>query len=404
MPSGRPPVANQSAIEWTDATWNFLKGCTPVSAGCLNCYAAAVAHQKQSHPNPKVSRQFSGLTVLKPAARGERAVFNGRINVVEHLLDVPLRWREPRRIFVNSLSDLFHEDVPTEIIDRAFAVMALCPQHTFQILTKRPARMAEYLADPKRPVHVGLAAFGLCLDNPGRRWGKGIELTGEGDEVRRLKVWPLPNVWIGTSVEDQAAADKRIPLLLGAPAAVRFLSCEPLLGEVDLEALDCWPRYDHRPSYAFYRVAFGGGDKPIKLRDGIDWVIAGGESGPHARPMHPDWARSLRDQCLAAGVPFHFKQWGEHIAESLTDLDVSHGNCLTRDGRRFSYSASLGPPPGGGRWVLWPSSACWVRVDDPPTGAVMVRRVGKKAAGRELDGRTWDESPPTAAEALASHA
>jgi protein gp37 len=268
-------------------------------------------------------------------------------------LDQPRRWAKPRRIFVNSMSDLFHKDVPDEYIAQVWQVMATTPRHTYQILTKRPARMRSWLNRCARwdgyITHNGepvssYGGSGLIVgypDAPVRR--PGWDTGPRGGKLRYKPEpvswgWPLPNVWLGVSVESQQWADIRIPALLDTPAAVRFLSCEPLLGPVNL-------RTDLMVGMAC--------DPP----DGIGWVIAGGESGPGARPMHPDWARSLRDQCQAADVPFLFKQWGEW-------RPLAGNEC-----------AQIGDE--------WPAG----------TRAGMCRRIGKKAAGRELDGRTWDEYP-----------
>jgi len=260
-------MADKSAIEWTDATWNPVRGCTRVSPGCGGpgkaggCYAERIAARFSGPGQP-----FEGFAERK----GGEARWTGKVALIEDMLAVPLRWSKPRRIFVNSMSDLFHEHLPDGAIDQVFAMMALCPQHTFQVLTKRPERMRDYLSD-QDPM-------------------------------------PLPNVWLGVSAEDQARADERIPLLLETPAAVRFVSCEPLLGPIDLINLDHTgaQRKDQAHGIsALWRAA-----AEIGLRTMLDWVICGGESGPVARPMHPDWARSLRDQCQAAGVPFFFKQWG----------------------------------------------------------------------------------------------
>lgn len=351
-----------SSIEWTNETWNPLAGCTPVSAGCKNCYAAKEAVRLAGNPNEKIATKYAGTAEMRGAGARRRAVFTGRVNLDKAALVKPLRWKEPRRVFVNSMSDLFHESVPFDFIDQVFATMALARQHTFQVLTKRPERMAEYLADPRGPVHVGLAAFGLVLDNPGKGWGEGVMLTGEGDEAGRLKVWPLPHVWLGTSVEDQKAADERIPHLLRAPAAVRFLSCEPLLGPVDLTAIERWR--DEPLSALEEQVGW-------VERPRIDWVIAGGESGPAARPMHPDWARSLRDQCSVAGVPFFFKQWG-----AWGEVDFDEDNPATAP---------------AGQWLNLAGGQGF-----HGEALVRVQRRGKRAAGRELDGRTWDEFPQVA--------
>lgn len=225
-------------------------------------------------------------------------------------MDHPLRWRcWPRRIFVNRMSDLFHQDVPNEFIDKVFAVMALAPWHTFQVLTKRPERMRDYLSD--RFVTDGIEEQMIAL------------LARHPDLEPRQKIYPLPNVWLGVSVEDQDSADARIPLLLRTPAAVRWISAEPLLGPVDLMQLD-----DHSRGgltiygwNCLYR-------NPTFGRPGIDWVVVGGESGPNARPMHPDWVRSLRDQCADSGVPFLFKQWGEWGADGKKRSKKKNGRML----------------------------------------------------------------------------
>jgi len=263
---------DRTKIEWTDATWNPIRGCSPVSEGCRNCYAARVAHRFSGPGKP-----YEGLADW----RGGRAVFNGTIRIVESALDQPPRWKRPRRIFVNSMSDLFHENVPLKVVGRVFSTMISAHRHTFQVLTKRPDRMLEFML----------------------RW------TAESE---RKGLRPADNVWLGVSVEDQKAADERIPLLLQCPAAVRFLSCEPLLGPVDLK-LD----------FATVRDLATNNPNPAS----VEWVIAGGESGPGARPMHPDWARSLRDQCAAAGVPFFFKQWGDKPPEEAF-TSVPHVNAL----------------------------------------------------------------------------
>lgn len=324
-------------IEWTDETWNPVTGCTKVSEGCDHCYAETIAHRftgTKAYPN--------GFDVT---LRPER-------------LDQPLRWKRPRKVFVNSMSDLFHKDVPDDYIARVFAIMALAPQHTFQILTKRPGRACSLL---------GSWDFRIMVYD---------HIVAIAGGVEHDEVWPLPNVWLGTSVESQKWADVRIPLLLDTPAAVRFLSCEPLLGPVELSPW-LWEGVQ-------YPVDYGTGIEydraPAHL---LDWVICGGESGPGARPMHPDWARSLRDQCQATTVPFHFKQWGEWAPAGYSDgthlLQVT-GQAVTRE------SGTVTNPYGHGSGVQ-------DLVDRGHAGWVRIRRVGKRAAGRELDGRTWDEYP-----------
>jgi protein gp37 len=225
-------MADSSPIEWTEATWNPVAGCSIISPGCRNCYAMRLSARLQAMGVEK----YAGLT----RKSGGRHKWNGKVRLDHEALEIPKRWKQGRLIFVNSMSDLFHDAVPEEFIHDVFAVMGATPQHTFQLLTKRPDRA-------------------LRLD-------------------KRL-AWHA-NIWFGSSVENQDYV-KRIDSLRRTGAAVKFLSLEPLLGP--LEQLNL---------------------------DGIHWVIAGGESGPGARPMNPEWVRSIRDQCQSAGVAFHFKQWG----------------------------------------------------------------------------------------------
>lgn len=326
-------MGGQTGIEWTDATWNPVAGCTAVSPGCRNCYAARQALRLQA--NPQTQAKYAGTA--RKTADG-RPVFTGRVNLAEHVLDQPLSWQRPRRIFVNSMSDLFHPEVPDEWVDRIWAVMALSPRHTFQVLTKRPERMAAYLRNP---------------DLQDRLNGAAVADTDREDMPSTE--WPLPNVWLGTSVEDQERAEERVPYLLRCPAAIRFLSCEPLLGPVELDY--DWlapPNPDPLPLNGQFRLP------------GVQWVIAGGESGPRARPMDPDWARALRDQCRGARVFFFFKQWGAWVSELHPAADVA---------TQETSAAFTEPGPDG------------------DYAGLLVCRVGKKAAGRELDGRIWEETP-----------
>lgn len=251
-------MGDKTKIEWTDASWNPLVGCSRVSPGCDACYAIGVVHRG-------MSPQHRGLTVHP---EGERVDWTGEVREVPHLLDQPLRWKRPRRIFVNSLSDLFHPDVSFDFIVKVFDVMVRCPQHTFQILTKRPQRMASVMTD--RPATPDEVDAGCELGIFPGVW----DLVNGGT--------PAPNIWLGTSIESARYAF-RADHLRATEAAVRFVSAEPLLDDL-APALDL---------------------------DGIDWLIVGGESGPGARPMNPAWARALRDRCIASGVPFLFKQWGK---------------------------------------------------------------------------------------------
>ncbi len=214
-------MGQNSSIEWTESTWNPVTGCSKVSAGCKNCYAERLALRLQAMGNIRYRNGF-------------------QVTLHEDLVELPTRWRDPRVIFVNSMSDLFHEDIPSEFIQRVFATMRNCPQHTFQVLTKRSERLREL--------------------------SRGLD-------------WPN-NVWMGVSIEDEQVLN-RVHDLLAVPAAIRFLSCEPLIGPLD--------------------------DLPL---EGIHWVIVGGESGPGARPMQIEWIRSIFRQCRKSRVPFFFKQWG----------------------------------------------------------------------------------------------
>ncbi|MGS4947411.1 DUF5131 family protein [Meridianimarinicoccus sp. RP-17] len=315
-------MSDDSHIEWTDATWNPITGCTMVSAGCTNCYAMGLAATRLRHHPSR-----AGLT----RETGGRHVWTGKVRLNEQWLDQPLRWTKPRMIFVCAHGDLFHEAVPDEWIDRVFAVMSLCPRHTFQVLTKRPERMRAWRTE-NRITHI-MAAAEAEIDRLG--WDSWPAST----RAWEAHIDGFPNVWLGTSIEDQPTADARIPDLLATPAAVRFVSAEPLLGPVDLTSMER-----------------SGGTGLMRPLDGrfrtLDWIIVGGESGPGARPMHPDWARSLRDQCHAAGVAFFFKQWGGWAPASVV---IPHAHL-------------------------------------PEDADHMVHAV-KKLTGRCLDGRTWDEMP-----------
>jgi protein gp37 len=268
----------KTAIEWTDKVWNPVTGCTKVSQGCKNCYAETIAGRFWAKQYPKnedgSDRQFTNVR-LHP----ER-------------LDQPLKWKKPQKVFVNSMSDLFHKNVPFEFIAYVYGFMAVCPQHTFQVLTKRPERMLEFY-----------------------EWSRSRYTWVEQ---------PLDNVWVGVSVEDQAN-DWRIEYLLDTPAAVRFVSYEPALGPLDLNvkhALPCpcckdtgWGKYRVRDLITGRSEIASGYDAVCDDCGAsgvgaprVDWVIAGCESGPKARPAELDWFRSLRDQCQAAGVPFFLKQ------------------------------------------------------------------------------------------------
>lgn len=353
-------------ISWTEKTWNPIAGCSLLSAGCTNCYAMRDAHRLAGNPNAKIAAKYGGLTRLS----GGRAVWTGKVNLDEAAMLAPLRRRRPTTYFVNSMSDLFHEAVPDAWIDRIFAVMALSPQHRFQVLTKRSARMREYF----RESNQWRARIAELLNDikPSPIWNGNVH---QGWQNLHGKPDGLPNVWLGVSVEDQAAADARIPDLLATPAALRFLSCEPLLGPVDLEML----HYDRITNID----ALNGRHGVVHPMQGecakIDWVIVGGESGARARPMHPDWARAIRDQCAAAGVPFHFKQWGEFAPGEVA------GDFLDPDKRARGLSLF------DNQW-----SECWSEVDGHCDDEPDVYRIGKAKAGRMLDGVLHDAVPSPA--------
>jgi protein gp37 len=388
-------MADRTTIEWTDATWNPIRGCTRVSEGCRNCYAEVMAG-RFSDPG-QWGHGLAQRVALPDGSTDYR--WTGKVELVDTALDLPLRWRKPRRIFVNSTSDLFHEKVPDEWIDRVFAVMALAPQHTFQVLTKRPERMREYLT---RPVQGPWAGRMHHVDDAGRvtdatdAWRRvqakvgdllpiippqQLNLASEMQEAHGdgfMPRWPLPNLWLGTSIEDQATADERIPHLLATPAAVRFISAEPLLGPVDLTRIvikpsDAPERGKPPVSINALKGWYGGADHdPARTH----WTICGGESGPGARPMHPDWARSLRDQCAMEGVPFFFKQWGAWFPGEVDDKSDGRGLCAHPDDNHDPTACTW-----EGRWK-------YTEVADQG-----FLGVGKNRAGRLLDGREWNEVP-----------
>jgi protein gp37 len=316
-------VTGKTSIEWATAVWNPTTGCTRVSTGCDNCYAFAL-HDKRYASNLHAANDFLGVLEVdqRVESRAMAARRMGvkmpwpkqydrpfsRVQLLPERLDDPLRHKKPERYFVDSMSDLFHEDVPDEYLDRLFLRVALNRRHTFLILTKRPERMRAYcervMPSPTKEELDHVAA----LTTPAERAevGDWAHLTVMG------LAEPPPNIWLGTSVEDQASADERIPHLLATRAAVRFLSCEPLLGPVDIS------------TYMWIAAADGG------TLHAIDWVIVGGESGPRARPMDLAWVRSLVEQCRAAGVAPFIKQlgsfpvWPSEVKWPL-ELRESHG-------------------------------------------------------------------------------
>lgn len=276
-------MGDNSGIQWTDATWNPLVGCTVVSPGCTNCYAMKEAARMARMGQAK----YAGLT--KDSRAGP--VWTGKLHLHEPALAQPTKWRRPRHIFVNSMGDLFHEDAPLEWIDQVFGAMALCPQHRFQVLTKRAERMRVYtdsrLSDVAQRVWGAADRLACKLNLPEHHPSFDYLCAGKARAP-----WPLPQVWLGVSAEDQARFDLRVEHLAATLAAKRFVSCEPLLGSIDVgNALD-----DAVPDGSPYRP--------------IDWVIVGGESGDQARPMKLNWARELVMQCRVWSVPIFVKQLG----------------------------------------------------------------------------------------------
>jgi protein gp37 len=314
-------------IEWCEETWNPITGCTPISEGCQNCYAKRMANRLRGRCGYPADEPF-------------------KVTLHKDRLEEPLRRKKPRRMFVGSMGDLFHEDVPDEFIARIWWVMGQCAGyldpsryrgHTFLILTKRPERMQKWLNgwNDGETRRQWIESFGAVYD-----WMSGP------------KYWPdvFPNVWLGVTAENQQRADERIPILLQIPAAARFVSVEPMLGPVDLLS------NDYLGGCINCEVYLDNPETCINCAQDrkIDWIICGGESGHGARPMHPDWVRSLRDQCQAAGVPFFFKQWGEWNPDNK-------GICRGIRTQKLE--------------------------------GVVLYRIGKKAAGRSLDGEAWDEMP-----------
>lgn len=338
-------MADGTKIEWTDATWNPITGCSVVSPGCTNCYAMKLAGTRLKHHPTR-----EGLTTDSKGG----PVWNGQVRFNESMLLDPLKWRRPRMIFVCAHGDLFAENVPDDWIDQVFAVMALAPQHTFQVLTKRPERMRGYL-------HAIVECYHASPEEMDRRFGEVcVDLTSSpcASGAFEDRPWPLPNVWLGVSVEDQKRAEERIPVLLETPAAVRWISAEPLLGPIDIRR----------------HIEVGHLDSELGLSNpGLDWVVAGGESGHNARPMHPDWARSLRDQCAAADVPFLFKQWGEYLPAIDRDRDDP-------DWRR-DYSGTYADDQPGMAWLNL-DGGCGFHGER----FHVMGKVGKRVAGRLLDG------------------
>lgn len=324
-------------IGWCTDTINPIVGCSHVgSPACDHCYAARMAVRLGGNP---ATPQYKGLaTMTKDGPR-----WTGEVRWIDGVLDKALRWKKPRRIFVGSMTDLFHKEVPFWWVDRILAAVALTPQHTWMILTKRPERMREHVSQ-RTPEQWREHLSNVAL----ARWGCEADCfvanSIGGCLADGLNVgWPMRNLLLGVTVEDQQRADERIPVLLSIPAAKRFVSMEPLLGAVDITPWDsCDQCGKLRNSFDPYNELgkpwaselchnhynpYGGCDG-VYREHALSWLIAGGETGPGARPSYPEWFGSLRDQCAAAGVPFYFKGWGaerpyagggEHVPRHLLD-------------------------------------------------------------------------------------
>lgn len=359
-------MSDGTSIEWAalglgkGASWSPVRArnlvtrnigwfCEKVSDGCSRCYAERLNRDR-----------FGTMLPYKPGHRADVEIY-----LDEKTLLQPPHWRAPRGVFVCSMTDLFGDWVPDEWIDKILAVAALCPQHRFAVLTKRSARMRAYMSNSETKGRIGAIVFVDKL--------RSGAADAESYRSQEGRLWPLPNVWLLVSAENQQRADERIPELLATPAAVRGVSIEPMLGPVDLrqisdrktfslDALDgtrCFP-YDERSfDERGFVTAWCCRDDDAFSK--LDWIIVGGESGPSARPMNPAWARDLRDQCAATGTAFHFKQWG-----TWADVNQPENGALVMESRERHF---------------WPDKS----------GQMM--RVGKKRAGRLLDGRQWDQFP-----------
>jgi len=335
-------------------------------------------------------QRWEGLTVL--TNQGPR--WTGKIKLEETQLLKPLSWKKRRMVFVNSMSDLFHEDVPFEYVDNVFAVMALTPQHTYQILTKRANRMQEYLSDPDRQEKVCRAMNMLEEVSAGYPLDGSMHIAGEP------LPWPLRNVWLGVSVENQKTADERIPLLLETPAAIRWLSIEPLLGYVGLNLARCLNGHgwvtpelcnsgkDYCCPHCHAMVTRCSSNSPGSFfqKRPIDWIVCGGESSFGARPMNPNWARDVRDQAIAADIPFFFKQWGEWSPHLMPNDQAGKDMCLFGSSDTPLYLKDEGAVTRQ-NFYADAIDGCL------QPGVLLMQKLGKRRAGRILDDREWNQMP-----------
>lgn len=409
-------MPNATNIEWADLTINPTRGCSHCSPGCDNCYAERFA-ARHVH-NPQMAQAYAGLV----DANGK---WTGKINFNSSEKMYPHRVPgKGKRVFVGSMTDIFHPNCPTENHDKIFAsiladhIFANGHGHTFIILTKRPLAMQEYFAAGPEALlrRWGKAGNGWIIVGDGdsetfEEYADGQtipqEMTSPRDNLRQEYLWPLPNLWLGVTVCNQAEADAKIPLLLQTPAAKRFVSIEPMLGPVNLAAVrqsnnsgdvfsvdaltGLWFRERRRKES---RNDYMANQSAAQQRlPALDWVICGGETGLGARPIHPDWVRSLRDQCQGAEVPFFFKSWGEWGATAIR-LDTG----LPSFGMFESFTHYCNKAP---TWMHKGDKLICPDGHVPTHGAkegksypmCIVRRVGKKQAGRLLDEREWNEIP-----------
>jgi protein gp37 len=340
-------------IAYLDATWNPLAmRCDRVLAGCANCWHLPLANRMAHNP------------VISAAARAAYA--GGAPYLDERKLTLPLHWKKPRRMGVQFVSDLFHENVPDEWIDRVFAVMALADWHTYLILTKRPERMAEYFTSNSdaRIDTITMAIHELRASDPERydravsEWMNRGFCDGKGP-------LPLPNVLLGTSVENQQAADERIPHLLATPAAVRFLSMEPLLGAVNLHVASDFSGSGHGPSWMLPIPSGAGG-----MTKTINWVVVGGESGPKARPCELQWIRNIVKQCQDASVPVFVKQLGARPSGTPCVKSEPLGDGLVRTMRELAEVEAIRHSKGADM-TEWPED---LRVQQFPPARCLKRQ------------------------------
>jgi protein gp37 len=365
-------MSDGSHIEWTDATWNPITGCSVYSAGCTNCYAMKLAGTRLAeHP--------SRVDLTKSTKAGP--VWTGEVRFNEYWLDQPLHWRKPRRVFFVAHGDAFHDAVQDRWLDLCFAVMAMSPRHQFQVLTKRAAGMRAYFEGLRSRADQILKTI------MGNWTGLSLE---EATAVVEALIDPagLPNVWLGVSCEHQAAADERVADLLAIPAAVHWVSYEPALGPINWRSLD--PGNAGFSSIGQRLDALGGliiradGAEVCEARGRLDWIVAGGESGPDARPSHPEWYRRTAIDCAETGVAFLFKQWGNWEPVILPDGSAIALSSIGR-GKTPEVTVPTGvePPVFRSKWAMV------VGMDGPDTmksPVALMERLSKKSPVALLDG------------------